>query len=140
MRDSGRGGGMLPFVAASEVMVTMGPPRGKGGGGAGRTTAAGISTADACEASGARPNPEMSDQLASMVTGDRSLGGWRFPWLMLRATSSKSCDARFVLKAYSPSPPGHFLPASKEKTFPSQPYLRRNLRGHSSCSWVLLFV
>ena len=63
------------------------------------------------------------------------------PSLMFRATMSNSCDAFLVEKAYNPSPPGHFLPASNENMSLSQPYFLRYFRGHthSSPDWVSLY-
>ena len=72
--------------------------------------------------------------------GERSPGGCKFPWLIFLATKSNKTDARGVEKAYSPSPPGHFRPASNEKTSPSQPYFLKNFKGHCHCSCVLLSV
>ncbi len=60
--------------------------------------------------------------------------------LMFLPTISNSWEALGVEKAYRPSLPGHFLPASNEKTSPSQPYFLRYFSGHCQISLVLLSV
>ena len=80
------------------------------------------------------------DEISELRRGDVSPGGCRFPWFRFLSTRLNIIDTDRVQNAYTPSPPGHFLPASKENTSSSQPYFLKNFSGHVHCFRLLLSV